>query len=129
MELLEHLGLQDRSNVAATSISSGQQKLMDMARALAMNPSTLLMDEPLAALSRENQLVVLDAARRLADAGGTVLIVEHILSSLLDYAERLMVVDRGALIADGKPREVVQATHVVDAYLGSATRVVSEVGK
>lgn len=121
-ELIERVGLTHRRDVQATSISSGQQKLMDLARALAMEPDVLIMDEPLAALSAENQQVVLQIASEIAATGCAVLFVEHLVSAILDVAERLLVLDRGRLIADGTPDEVLRASHVLDAYLGTSGR-------
>jgi branched-chain amino acid transport system ATP-binding protein len=128
-ELLDRVGLSERKHVLATSVSSGQQKLMDVARALAMEPDVLIMDEPLAALTAENQQIVVRVASEAAESGCAVLLVEHLIAAILGVAARLVVLDRGVVIADGEPSTVVQEAHVVDAYLGTAGRTVQAAGE
>jgi ABC-type branched-subunit amino acid transport system ATPase component len=121
--------LSDRSHVLATSVSSGQQKLMDVARALAMEPDVLIMDEPLAALTSENQQLVVGIASEAAESGCVVLLVEHLIAPVVGVANRLVVLDRGVVIADGPPAEVLEKASVVDAYLGTAGRSLHPIGE
>lgn len=122
LEQLERVGLSHRAHVPATSISSGQQKLMDLARALCMDPSIIMMDEPLAALTSENQDLVLQIVKEEARNGACVVLVEHVMRAVTAVSDKVIVLDRGSVIAQGTATEVLQRTDVIEAYLGSVER-------
>ena len=118
MRLLERLGIADAAAKSARSVPLGYLKRMQVARALALDPQLLLLDEPLAGLNYTE-------ARRLADlivelnAGGlTIVLVEHNLGEVTRIASRLLVLHNGATLAQGAPREVMARSDVRSAYLG-----------
>ena len=98
---------------------------MDLARALALQPMLLLLDEPAAGLSVAEQAVLAARLRALARAGAAVLIVEHNMPFLLPLADRLACLDAGRLIAAGTPDAVRHDARVVEAYLGTPTETVA----
>lgn len=124
-EQLERVGLSHRAAVSARSVSSGQQKLMDLARALCMEPLVIMMDEPLAALTAENQDLVLNIVKEEAQKGSCVVLVEHVMRAVTSVSHKVIVMDRGLIIAHGTATEVLRREDVVDAYLGVAARQTS----
>jgi branched-chain amino acid transport system ATP-binding protein len=116
---LERVGLISRSEVPATSVSSGQQKLMDIARVLVMQPAAMLLDEPLAALSASNQELVLDIVKEQCAAGCSIFLVEHVMRAVLRASDRVVVLHEGKVLCDDTPERVVRDERVIDAYLGA----------
>ena len=91
---------------------------MELARALAGRPRLLLLDETLAGLGREECDELLDVLRRLREDGMTIVIIEHTMHAMLRLADRFLVLDHGAVLAEGSPREVIENRAVIEAYLG-----------
>jgi len=105
----------------ASEVSGGQMKLLEISRALAAEPKLLLLDEPTAGVAPKLSRQIFDSIRLMRDElGFTFLIVEHRLDVLFDYVERVLVMNNGRLIADGRPDEVVRDQRVIDAYLGES---------
>ncbi len=96
----------------------GYLKRLEMARALALNPDVLLLDEPLAGLNQRESAILADLIIALNADGLTIVLVEHNLAEVLRVATRLLVLDAGRVIADGSPSEVVRRPEVRDAYIG-----------
>jgi ABC-type branched-subunit amino acid transport system ATPase component/ABC-type branched-subunit amino acid transport system permease subunit len=115
---LHRTGLQDLAGVEAGSLTNKQLRLMELARALAGRPRLLLLDETLAGLGREECDDILDVLKRLRDEGMTIGIIEHTMHAMLRIADRFVVLDHGAVLASGPPREVVENRSVIEAYLG-----------
>ena len=117
-ELLEFVGLGGRDKVGATELTYGQQRLLELARALATQPKLLLLDEPAAGLNREETEHLAHVIGETVKRGISVLIIEHDMSLVMKIAAKVIVIDFGKKIAEGKPEEVQKDSGVLDAYLG-----------
>ena len=117
-ELLGFVGLGGRADVQAGALSYGQQRLLEIARAMAAGPKLLLLDEPAAGLNPAETEHLAETIRRIVARGITVLLIEHDMSLVMRLAERIFVLDFGRLIAAGTPAEVQRDEAVLAAYLG-----------
>ncbi len=108
MKLLDEVGLQDKHRSYPAELSGGQQQRVGIARALAMKPSMILFDEPTSALDPELVSGILDAIRKLADEGMTMIIVTHEMRFARRLGDMVYFVDHGEIVASGSPREVFE---------------------
>jgi ABC-type polar amino acid transport system ATPase subunit len=105
---LERVGLADKANAYPSQLSGGQKQRVAIARALAMEPRLMLFDEPTSALDPELVGGVLDEMRKLADAGMTMIVVTHEMGFARDVGDRLIFMDRGRIVEEGKATEVLR---------------------
>jgi branched-chain amino acid transport system permease protein len=115
---LAQVGLLGRSGAIASALTNKELRLMELARALAGRPRLLLMDEPLAGLASHEIEDMLEVIRALAAQGTTVVIIEHTMRAMVRLAECFIVLDHGAILAVGRPGEIVNEASVIEAYLG-----------
>ena len=121
LELLRVVGLEDVKDELATSLPYGKQRRLEIARALATDPTLLLLDEPAAGMNPQETLELAEFIREIREKfHKTVLLIEHHMDLVMDIADRIYVLDFGELIAQGTPAEIQNNERVIDAYLGVA---------
>ena len=119
LELLDFVGIGKRSDEYARNLSYGDQRRLEIARALALRPKVLLLDEPTAGMNPQESAAFVDFVHRVRDEQGvSILLIEHDMSVVMRVSERVTVLDRGEKIAEGAPDEVRNDQRVVEAYLG-----------
>src|ERR1700716_3755813 len=116
---IERVGLGDQIDALAGSLSLGQQRIVEIARALCVDPILLLLDEPAAGLRHMEKQQLAGLLRQLRGGGMSVLLVEHDMGFVMDLADRIVVLDFGTKIAEGKPDAIKSNPEVIKAYLGA----------
>ena len=120
-ESLAFVGLASRAEQPVSSLNLHQQRFLEMAKALAGRPKVLLLDEVMAGLNEAELAASVEIVRNVRDEPGmTILWVEHVMSAVIQLAERVVVLNFGKILADGVPETVMRDPQVVDAYLGRA---------
>jgi len=119
LDLLEICGLRDKADILASSLPYGQQRKLEIARALATNMKVLLLDEPAAGMNPTETAELLSCINTIRDRFGiAILLIEHDMSLVMNVCERIQVIDYGQTIASGLPTEIAANPRVITAYLG-----------
>ena len=121
MKILKFIGLVDKFNDPADSLPLGEQKILEIGRALASEPELICLDEPAAGLNETETYVASSLIRAINAKGITVLLVEHDMKVIMSISDEIAVLNYGQKIAEGSPQEIQNNRRVIEAYLGSET--------
>ena len=123
VNILKSIGLDNLIDSFANSLPYGEQRKVEIARAIATDAKLILLDEPAAGMNPAESAELLRFIRELRDKGYTILMIEHDMSVVMNISDRIYVLDHGRLIAEGKPEEIANNPRVIEAYLGGQKHV------
>lgn len=121
IDILKEYSIFNDIFLPAAGLSHGYQRMLGIAMALVANPKVLLLDEPTTGMNHEEAMFVVENIRKISEQGITVVLIEHNMKVLLNIATRVVVLNFGNKIAEGKPKEVMNKSEVIEAYLGTET--------
>jgi len=129
LEKLSFVGLESIASELVANIPFGQKRLVEIARALALEPDLLLMDEPVSGLSSKEAEQMLEMIRQIRNRNVSVLFVDHHMNFVMEISDEIVVLDQGSKIAEGRPEDIQKEETVVTAYLGRRGGSLAENGK
>jgi branched-chain amino acid transport system ATP-binding protein len=118
MQWLDFTGLADAAHLAACNLPFGKGRLLEISRAMALEPKIILMDEPAAGFNSRETIGLAELIRKIRELGITVVLVEHDMELVMDVCESIVVLNLGKKLAEGTPREIQENEAVISAYLG-----------
>ena len=120
-QILERVGLTGKSEAIASTLSYGDQRRVEIARCLALSPRVLLLDEPAAGMNAVETAALAGLIRSIREEGCTIILIEHDMRLVMTISDRVVVLDRGSVLAEGAPAAIQNNPAVIAAYLGSTT--------
>lgn len=116
--ILAKVNLAERENIAVENLNISERKRLELARALAMDPDLILLDEVMAGSNPQELHLIMDLIRQLQKEGKTIVLIEHVMKAIMGVSERIIVLHHGEKIAEGTPEEIRNNDEVISAYLG-----------